>query len=150
MDDTRKPRNLETRQQEKQESRESDDWKPPSLLADPAPQDGWVFRWVRTGLMQQDDPMNVSMKMREGWVPVKAEDHPELAISAFKGNIQQGGLMLMKMSAKKDAQRNEHYRNLAHGKIESVNSNLDSENDPRLPTLRREKNKSRVTFGNGT
>ena len=37
---------------------------------------------------------------REGWTPVKAEDHPELMLSSdvgsqFEGNIEVGGLLFM-------------------------------------------------------
>jgi hypothetical protein len=44
------------------------------------------------------DPSNTSAKLREGWEPVKAEDHPELMHmsdpnSRFKGNIEIGGLL---------------------------------------------------------
>jgi hypothetical protein len=47
------------------------------------------------------DPSNTSAKFREGWEPVKAEDHPELMhhadpTSKFKGNIEIGGLLLCK------------------------------------------------------
>ena len=32
-------------------TRPSDAWNPASILPDPTPQDGWVFRWVRTSIM---------------------------------------------------------------------------------------------------
>lgn len=151
MDDTRKPRELSVR---KNDVRPSDDWKPPSALGDPLPQDGYVFRWIRTDILGQPDPSNVSNKMREGWEPVKAEDHPELAMFAidqgkFKGGVEQGGLILMKMSERKDQQRNEYYRRQALGQMESVDNNFLSEQDSRLPTLYRER-KTKVSFGNGT
>jgi len=39
--------------------------------------------------------------MREGWEPVKAEDHPELMMVGNEktGNVEIGGLMLCKMAA---------------------------------------------------
>jgi len=71
-------------------------WKPPETLPTPAPQAGWVFRWVRTSLLGQFDPTNTSAKFREGWEPVKASDHPELqhtpdgSLNArFKDNVDE-------------------------------------------------------------
>lgn len=66
------------------ESREIDSrpmsWDSVGNLPEPDPQDGWVFRWVRTALLGQTDNPNVSRRMREGWQPVRLEDHPELQI----------------------------------------------------------------------
>ena len=53
-------------------------WTPPQTLPAPNPQAGWVFRYIRTSTMGVADPQNTSAKFREGWEPVKAEDHPEL------------------------------------------------------------------------
>ena len=87
------------------ESRESTQrkmqWTPPQVLPSPKEQPGWVFRWIRTSMMGQADPTNTSAKLREGWEPCKAEDHPELMLQAdpnskFKGNIEIGGLLLCK------------------------------------------------------
>ena len=51
------------------------------------------YRWIRTSALGQSDMTNVSSKFREGWEPVKLEDHPELKIlpdvdSKFKGNVE--------------------------------------------------------------
>ena len=40
----REPRNLDSRESEERAKA----WEPASILPDPAPQDGWVFRWVAT------------------------------------------------------------------------------------------------------
>jgi hypothetical protein len=72
----REPRTLETRESEIRE----ESWEPASILPDPLPQEGWVFRWIRTSMVGTLDNMNVSKRFREGWEPVKAEDHPELQI----------------------------------------------------------------------
>jgi hypothetical protein len=51
----------------------------------------------------QPDNTNVSKRFREGWEPVRAEDHPELQIMSDhksewgeKGGIEVGGLLLCK------------------------------------------------------
>jgi hypothetical protein len=92
------------------ESRPSDSWLPQSALPVPEPKDGWVFRWIRTSSLGRSDNTNVSRQFREGWEPVKAEDHPELKIlsdinSQFKGNVEVGGLLLCKAPQEKMLQR---------------------------------------------
>ena len=80
MAEQRTNRDAESREVE---TRASDSWLPASVLPNPAPQDGWVFRWVRTSTLGHADNTNVSQKFREGWVPVKAEDHPELEVMSI-------------------------------------------------------------------
>jgi hypothetical protein len=133
--------------------REDDSWVPSSVLPTPDPQDGWIFRWIRTSTLGQADNTNVSKKFREGWIAVKAEDHPELKImpdinSQFNGNLEVGGLLLCKAPAEKMRARTKHYENVARRQMESVDSNYMRENDPRMPLLRPEKN-TRTTFGKG-
>ena len=80
-------------------------WENPSNLPSPDPQPGWVFRYIRTSLLGNTDNPNVSKKFREGWIPCRSEDHPELHIHmmdyksewAEKGHIEIGGQLLCKM-----------------------------------------------------
>ena len=100
-------------------------WTPPTLLPDPNPEEGYVFRWVRTATLGVADPTNISGKMREGWEPVKASDHPELqvqgaGIGRFKGCVEIGGLILCKMPAEFAAQRNDYYQQQAQAQMQSV------------------------------
>ena len=37
------------------------DYRPPSNLPDPTPEDGYAFRWVRTSMLGDADNRNVSM-----------------------------------------------------------------------------------------
>jgi len=39
-------------------------WENPSNLPSPNPQEGWVFRWIRTSLLGNTDNPNVSKKFR--------------------------------------------------------------------------------------
>ena len=71
---TRAARETETRDTQQR----AQPWEPQSKLPNPTPQDGWVFRWIATSILGQPNNVNVSSKFREGWQPVKAEDHPEL------------------------------------------------------------------------
>jgi hypothetical protein len=107
---------------------------------------------VRIASNGQDDPTNVSGKLREGWEPVKAEDHPELQLYAiaegrFKGGVEVGGLLLMKTPTRLVEQRNMHYNRQTQGQMEAVDSSLMKENDPRMPLFN--ERKTRVTFGKG-
>jgi hypothetical protein len=97
------------------------------------------------------DNTNVSQKFREGWVPVKAEDHPELEVmsdidSRFKGNIEIGGLLLCKAPEAKVRQREEYFERMAASQMESVDNNFLKQNDPRMPVLNPERS-TRTSFG---
>ena len=35
-------------------------WTPPQTLPEPEPEAGWTFRWIRTSIMGNADPSNVS------------------------------------------------------------------------------------------
>lgn len=150
MSNQRTPRTNETREAESRPVT----WTPPSLLPDPAPQDGYKFRWIRTTLNGQPDPSNVSYRMREGWVACKRSDHPELAHlvdpnSKNPDNIESGGLLLCKMPVEMIEARDRHFRNIANNQMESVDNNFLRESDPRMPVLKPERS-TRVTFGRGT
>ena len=63
--------------------------------------------------MGQSDGTHTSRMFREGWEPVKAEDHPELMLesdmnSKFVGNIEVGGLLLCKAPEEKMKARTDH------------------------------------------
>jgi|TARA_R110000796_G_scaffold5180_2_gene19737 hypothetical protein len=119
-------------------------WKPANALPDPDPQEGFVFRWIRTSSLGQSDMTNVSSKFREGWEPVKLEDHPELKImpdidSKFQGNVEVGGLLLCKNSTENIDARREHHQQLTSNQMSAVDNNYLRESDPRMPVLRPEK-----------
>ena len=121
--DKRTPRTNETREAESRPVT----WTPPSLLPDPAPQDGYKFRWVRTTLNGQPDPSNVSYRMREGWVACKRSDHPELAHltdpnSKNPENIESGGLLLCKMPVEMIEARDRHFRDRKSTRLNSSHS----------------------------
>ena len=151
MADERTPRFQDTRAEDVRPK--DDSWVPASILPTPEPQDGWTFRWIRTSVNGESDNQNVSRKFREGWVPVKASEHPELKIqsdykSQFKDNIEQGGLLLCKAPKEKMDARNKHYQELARQQMEGVDAQYMSQNDPRMPLMKPEKS-TRTTFGKG-
>lgn len=146
--DNRMPRELETRAQ----FTRPEAWSPPDVLPMPIAQDGWTFRYVRTATMGQDDSGNVNRSFREGFEPVLAKDHPEIAIiadqnSKFKGNIEIGGLLLCKAPTEFMTQRAKYYKNQTQQQQRSVDNSLMKENDNRMPLF--QERKTKVTFGSG-
>ena len=126
---------------------------PPSALPDPTPEPGYVYRWIATHVLGQADPTNVSRKMREGWEPVKAVDHPELQLfgNAATGNVEIGGLMLCKMSKEQADARDAYYANQAQNQMDSVDNHFMRNNDPRMPLFSdRKSSTTRGGFGSGS
>ena len=149
---TREPRDLDTRENESRNR----SWEPASILPDPEPQDGWVFRWIRTSMVGHPDNTNVSKRFREGWEPVRAEDHPEMQIMsdhdsnwAEKGGIEVGGLLLCKAAKEEVESRQEYYSRHAQSQMQAVDNAYMRESDPRMPVLAPDR-KTRVAFGSGS
>lgn len=147
----RTSRNANTRETAKREMA----WAPPSILPDPIMEnmaEGYVYRWIRVSMNGNADASNVSAKLREGWEPVKAKDHPEIEIVAvesnrFKDNIVMGGLMLCRAPVEMVRQRTEYYQSQTANQMTAVNNNLMRENNPRMPLFN--ESNSKVTFGSG-
>tara|TARA_R100000656_G_scaffold10707_1_gene11234 strand:- start:22 stop:474 length:453 start_codon:yes stop_codon:yes gene_type:complete len=143
---------LDQEQETREESTQKRAWVRPELLPSPTPEEGYTYHWVRVSTNGEPDPTNVSSKLREGWEPVKATDHPEIELVSienerFKDNIVMGGLMLCKAPVELVEQRNAYYRQHAQQQVESVDNNLMRENDPRMPLFTEKQ--SEVTFGKG-
>mgnify|MGYP003633820262 FL=1 len=128
-------------------------WQRPEVLPSPDPEPGYKYHWVRVTTQGQLDATNVSSKLREGWEPVKASDHPEITMVAveqdrFKDNVVIGGLLLCKAPEELVDERSDYYNQQARSQMESVDNNLMRENDPRMPLFN--ERKTRISFGNGT
>lgn len=148
MADNRLAREVENRENTQRKMM----WTPPQLLPSPKPHAGWVYRWIRTSMMGQADPTNTSAKLREGWEPCKAEDHPELMLQAdpnsrFKGNIEIGGLLLCKAPEELMKQRDDYYRQQSQSQMESVDNNFMRTEDKRMPLFN--ERRSTTSFGKG-
>ena len=128
-------------------------WTRPEVLPSPNPEPGYEFRWIRVSSQGTTDATNVSSKLREGWEPAKASDHPEITLvtiesDRFKDNIVIGGLLLCKAPVELIEERTDYYKQQTRSQMDSVDNNLMRENDPRMPLFHERKTK--VTFGNGT
>ena len=128
-------------------------WMPPELLPSPNPEDGYEFRWIRISTLGTADPGHISAKLREGWEPVKASEHPEIQIMAtgekprFPDSIEIGGLILCKTPKEFVDQRNSYYQRQTDGQMQSVDNAFMRENDPRMPVFK--ERRSEVKFGRG-
>ena len=127
-------------------------WTRPEVLPSPNPEPGYEFHWVRISTQGQVDATNVSSKLREGWEPCKAQDHPEITMvtvenERFAENVVIGGLMLCKAPIEMVNERGNYYQQQTDNQIRSVDNNLMRENDPRMPLFN--DRKSKVTFGKG-
>ena len=146
----------ETRDKRDNSTRETavrkNSWSPPETLPSPNPEEGYAFRWVRVSSLGQVDATNVSSKLREGWEPVRASDHPEIILVSieqerFKDNVVIGGLMLCKAPSEMIEERNAYYKSQADQQMSSVDNNLMRENDSRMPLFN--ERKTEVKFGTG-
>jgi hypothetical protein len=145
----RTPRTVETRE----DGTRQRSWQRQSMLPTPEPRNGLKFRWVRTASLGQADMTNVSRRFREGYVPVKAVDFPELKImsdldSRFPENVEVGGLLLCSIPADIAEDRTYGQAADANAQMDAVDRNYLRESDPRMPVLRPERS-SRTTFGKG-
>lgn len=150
-----------------QGNRQDISWTPPSVLPEPdqSKHPDWTHRWVRVDVMGSYDQRNLSLRMREGWVPCPAEEYPEVVQSlspndprgltpsvnkdvATNGNIIIGGLMLCRMPKEVAQARQKYYADLATRQMEGVNSNLMREEHPLMPIINQ--SKSRTAFGKGS
>jgi hypothetical protein len=149
MAENRIPRDLDTRAKMERPKQ----WMPPELLPSPNPEDGYEFRWIRISTLGTADPGHVSAKLREGWEPVKASEHPEIQIMAtgekprFPDSIEIGGLLLCKTPKEFVDQRNGYYQRQTDGQMQSVDNAFMRENDPRMPVFK--ERRSEVKFGRG-
>lgn len=143
---------LDREQETREKTAHKPAWRRPEVLPEPKKEAGYVYRWIRLSSMGQVDATNVSSKLREGWEPVKAKDHPEIFLVAeenerFKDNVVIGGLMLCRAPEEMVDERNAFYHEQNRAQIHSVDNNLMRENDPRMPLFNDRKTK--VTFGSG-
>ena len=115
-------------------------WLPPNALPEPNPRPGIEHRWVRASSQGQPDPVNVSRSSREGWSPVLGAEYPELNIMSDHGTrwpegVEVGGLLLCSAPAARVRMRAEHFAKSTARQMQSVNDQLEADQDPRFRTM---------------
>ena len=148
MAENRTPRSTESRNQ----TQRPQQWMLPELLPEPDKQPGYKYRWIRVTLGGQTDARNISIKIREGWEPVKIEEQPQYALlvngeGRFKDCVQVGDVLLCKTPEEFAEQRNQHYLQQSEQQIKAVDNNLMRQNDPRMPLFK--ESSSSISKGSG-
>ena len=143
----RTPRTNETREVEARKKT----WQRPGMLPTPESRNGVEYRWIRTSTLGNSDNTNVSAKFREGWTPVKAEDHPELQVlpdidSRFQGNVEVGGLLLCENSTEYVVSRREAHDDMNVNQIQAVDNSYLKQSDARMPMMQPERS-TKTSFG---
>jgi len=131
-------------------------WVPASTLPVPEKSDGYVYRWLRKSFFGQEDPSNMSKKLREGWEIVDPKDHPELAMFADPRHraqaqmLEVGGLILARLPRERAEARRAYFANMTKQQIQSVDQQLANEQtDSRMPIFNNRTTKV-SQFGRGS
>ena len=125
-------------------------WTPPSSLDAPPAPDGFRHRWIRAESLGFQDTKNVSARLREGFVLVRADEYPDsqypvITDGKYAGVIGVGGLLLARISEEIAKQRAAYIESLAKGQDEAVEHDLMKEQHKSMPI--NVDRQSRVTFG---
>ena len=127
-------------------------WTPPSTLPNVIPLPGFDYHWKRIAILNDPDPRNISMALREGYEMVKAEEQPHMKViadsnSRYPGCIEIGGLVLCKIPTELAKQKKGYYLEKADQQMQSVDNNLMRQSDPRAPIFK--EHTSPLSFGKG-
>lgn len=117
-------------------------YRPPSVLDMPAPaSDDVEYRWVRVSLRNEDDAKNLASRRREGWVPVRQDEHPDfdgpsVNEGKYAGSIGIGDLVLMKNSVENNEARREYYAEKTLTQQTAIDNDMMREQHPSMPLIR--------------
>lgn len=132
-------------------SRDSDlptTWVRPTSLDAPPPRPGFVNRWVRFRVGNEEDKDNLDKYMSQGWRPLpKSSIRKDHVLTAnLEGKYGQfvvkRGLILMELPQNLWQQRQDFYDQKKIQMTESIDRNLFRENDRRTPFLKPERHTS--------
>ena len=125
-------------------------WTPPSSLDAPPAPDGFRHRWIRAESMGQEDPKNMSGKIRSGWELVRAdeypgEEYPSVTEGRYAGVIGVGGLLLARIPEEVAKSRELYFKQMTQDREQSVENDPLKEQHPSMPI--NQDRQTRVTFG---
>ncbi|MFN7883498.1 MAG: hypothetical protein ACK5PF_10875 [bacterium] len=142
-------RNSRTSETRETESRRKP-WAPPSVLDAPPPPEGYKHRWVRSAIRGEEDKGNVFNRLRQGYEPVRAEEHPGYQAPTVEdgkhaGIIGNGGLILTRVPVETAQERTAYYGGRTREQMDAVDQDLMKEQHPSMPI--NQSRQSRVSFG---
>jgi hypothetical protein len=145
---SRSKRESETR--EKTARRKS--WAPPSRLDAPPPPPGYKHRWIRAESAGQEDRINVTGKLREGYELVRADEYPEFDSvvqedGKHAGVISVGGLLLARIPEETAEERREYYQSRTHDQMRAADNDLMKTNAHSSMKINAPERQSRVSLG---
>ena len=125
-------------------------WAPPSVLDAPPAPEGYKHRWVRASIRGEEDKGNVYNRLRQGYEPVRAEEHPGYQAPTIEdgkhaGVIGNGGLILTRVPIETAQERTAYYGGRTREQMEAVDQDLMKEQHPSMPI--NQSRQSRVSFG---
>lgn len=140
----------ETDSRDKSARRKS--WAPPSRLDAPPAPPGYKHRWIRAESGGQEDRINVTGKLREGYELVRADEYPEFSSPSVDdgrhaGVISVGGLLLARIPIETLGERNAYYQSRANDQLQAADNELMKANAHNSMTIQRPTRQSRVSFG---
>jgi hypothetical protein len=137
--------------QSREETKRTQDWKPPSALDAPEAPIGYKHRWIRESVMDYDDKNNVFKRRREGYELVMAEDYPDFDAPVIDegknaGVIGTGGLLLARVPEEIVEKRKAYFEDKTQAQMDAVDRDWMRENNPVMPKLKPQRS-SDVSFG---
>ena len=142
----RTPRTADTREKETRRK----PWAPPSTLEAPPAPEGYQHRWIRASIRGEEDKGNVFNRLRQGYEPVRADEHPGFQAPTIEdgkhaGVIGNGGLILARVPVETANERTEYYGGRTREQMVAVDQDLMKEQHPSMPI--NQQRQSRVSFG---
>lgn len=125
-------------------------WTPPSVLDAPPAPEGYKHRWIRASIRGEEDKGNVYNRLRQGYEPVRADEHPGYQAPTIEdgkhaGVIGNGGLILTRVPIETAQERTAYYGGRTREQMEAVDQDLMKEQHPSMPI--NQQRQSRVSFG---
>jgi hypothetical protein len=127
-------------------------WAPPSRLDAPPAPPGYKHRWIRAESAGQEDRINVTGKLREGYELVRADEYPEFDSmiqedGKHAGVISVGGLLLARIPEETAEERREYYQSRTHDQMRAADNDLMKTNAHSSMKINAPDRQSRVSLG---
>ena len=117
-------------------------YRPPSILEIPSNlPPGFVYRWLRVRIRNEDDERNIYRRRREGWEFIKKDEvpgyvGPSINKGEFAGVIGQTDLVLARLPEEIADDRRRYYHDITAGANEALEQDLRAEEHRVAPITR--------------